>query len=349
MKIKSRLINEDTPTYIIAELSANHNGDIDNAINAIRLAKKAGADAIKIQTYTPDTITLDSENEFFKIKHGTIWDGTTLYQLYEKAYTPWDWHPKLFEVAKQENITCFSSPFDLSAVDFLEKLDCPAYKVASPEILDIGLIKKIAQTNKPVIISTGIATLKDIELAINTCKNESNNQIAILKCTSEYPAPISKANLLTIKDMKDRFSVIAGLSDHTLGNISPIVAVSLGAKIIEKHFIANKNIGGPDASFSLDFDEFKSMVKEIRMAESSLGKIKYRSEKSVVNGHGFTARSLFFVKNIKKGDKITHDNVKSIRPGVGLHPKFLDSIIGSRVKMNVQKGNPVSLNLINKK
>lgn len=347
MEIQSRLIGGDSPAYIIAELSANHNGNINNAIDAIILAKKAGADAIKLQTYTPDTITLDSDKEYFKIKHGTIWDGTTLHKLYQKAFTPWKWHKKLFNVAKEQGITCFSSPFDETAVEFLEDLDCPAYKIASPEILDVNLIKKAAQTMKPIIISTGIATLKDIELAIDTCKKVSNNNIAILKCTSEYPAPISRANLLTISDMKKRFNLIAGLSDHTLGYISPVVAVSLGAKIIEKHFITDKKIGGPDASFSLDYNEFKLMVEKIRCAEASIGNINYRSEESVVDGHGFIGRSLFFVKNLKKGEKITHDNVKSIRPGTGMHPKFLESIIGNKVKQNIDKGTPVRFDLIN--
>lgn len=345
-KIKDRLISADTPAYIIAELSANHNGDINNAINSIKAAKKAGADAIKLQTYTADTITLDCNNNHFKINHGTIWDGETLHSLYNKAHTPWEWHKELFKVAKKEGITCFSSPFDASAVDLLENLNCPAYKIASPEILDINLIEIVAKTKKPIIISTGIATISDINLALETCYRNNNYNIALLKCTSEYPAPLEKANLITIEDIRNRFNVISGLSDHTLGNISPVVAVSLGAKIIEKHFILDKNIGGPDSSFSLDFNEFKSMVTKIRDAEKVLGKIKYRSENSVKDGHGFTGRSLFFTKDLNKGDIISSKNVRSIRPGIGLHPKYLKSIIGLKLKMDVAYGTPVELKQI---
>lgn len=346
MKIDKVVINDKSPCFIIAELSGNHNGKIKNAINAIKYAKKAGADAIKLQTYTADTLTFNCNNKYFRINHGTIWDGTTLYKLYQKAHTPWEWHKELFHIAREEGIICFSSPFDKSAIDLLEELDCPAYKIASPEILDIHLIRDVARTNKPVIISTGIATISDIELAVKTCYKEKNYDIALLKCTSEYPAPLSKANLKTIKDLNKKFNSITGLSDHTLGIISPIVALSYGAKIIEKHFIVDKKIGGPDSSFSLDFNEFKEMVKMIRNAELVMGDIEYKSENSIKKGRGFTGRSLFFVKKIKKNEVISKDHIKSIRPGYGLHPKYLNDIIGKKVIKNINEGTPVNFSLI---
>lgn len=346
LNIAGRIIDSQSPAYIIAELSGNHNGKIENAINAIVAAKKAGADAIKLQTYTADTITLDSDKEYFQIKHGTIWDGTTLHKLYQQAYTPWEWHAELFRVAKEEGITCFSSPFDPSAVDLLESLGCPAYKIASPEILDIQLIEMVARKQKPVIISAGIATIEDIQLAIDICRNAGNHQIAVLKCTVEYPAPLSHADLVTIIDMEKRFAVVAGLSDHTLGFIAPVVAVSMGAKIIEKHFIVDRSIGGPDASFSLDVAEFTEMVSKVRDAEKCIGKVNYRSEESVVNGHGFTGRSLFFTKDMKAGELITGSTVRSVRPGYGLHPKHLKTILGKKVISDIERGTPVSWNLI---
>lgn len=342
LRIADRIIGAQSPAFIIAELSGNHNGRIENAINAITAAKKAGADAIKFQTYTADTITIESDKEYFQIKHGTIWDGTTLHALYQQAYTPWEWHPELFRIAKEEGIICFSSPFDPTAVELLESLDAPAYKIASPEILDTGLIEIVAKTKKPVIISAGIATINDISLAIETCKKVSNEQIAILKCTVEYPAPLSAADLLTIPNMAQKFGVVTGLSDHTMGFVAPVVAVSLGAKIIEKHFIVDRSIGGPDSSFSLNFNEFKEMVMMVRKAEESLGEVKYRTEESIENGRGITGRSLFFVENMKAGEQITEKNVRSIRPGFGLHPKHLKDIIGKRVSSPVEKGTPVS-------
>ena len=348
MNINNQIISNQSKVYIIAELSGNHNGKIQNAIDAIIAAKKTGADAIKLQTYTADTITLDSDKEEFQIKHGTIWDGTTLHKLYQQAFTPWEWHEELFRIAREEGITCFSSPFDDTAVDLLESLNCPAYKVASPEILDVNLIEKIAKTKKPVIISAGIATIEDISLAIETCRNVGNNEIAVLKCTVEYPAPLSNANLVTIIDIEKRFNVLSGLSDHTLGFIAPIVSVAIGAKIIEKHFIVDKSIGGPDASFSLDFNEFTEMVTRIREAEECLGSIQYREAETVIKGHGFTGRSLFFVENIKANEVITEKNVRSIRPGFGLHPKYLKSILGKKVNVDIEKGTPVKMCLINK-
>jgi pseudaminic acid synthase len=345
-RIGDKNINTSSPAFIIAELSGNHNGKIENAIDAVVAAKKAGADAIKLQTYTADTITINSDKEYFHIKHGTIWDGTTLHALYQTAYTPWEWHAELFRIAQEEGIICFSSPFDDTAVDLLESLNAPAYKIASPEILDIGLIEKVARTNKPVIISTGIATVDDISLAVETCKQAKNEQIALLKCTVEYPAPLDAADLLTIPDMISRFGLTTGLSDHTMGFIAPVVAVSLGAKIIEKHFIVDRSIGGPDASFSMNAGEFAEMITMVRQAEASMGEIKYKSDASIVNGRGLTGRSLFFVENVKAGELVTEKNIRSIRPGYGLHPKHLKELIGKKIACDVERGTPVSWNLI---
>lgn len=315
--------------FIIAELSANHNGSLETAIKTIRAAKRTGADAIKLQTYTADTITLAAKTEDFLIKEGTIWDGQYLYNLYQNAYTPWEWHKTLFDVAKEEGLICFSSPFDTKAVDFLETLDNPIYKIASFEITDIPLIRYVASKGKPIIISTGIATLEDIELAVETCRNEGNNQISLLKCTSSYPAPIEEANLVMIKDLAERFNVVSGLSDHTLGITAPVVAITQGAKVIEKHFILDNSIGGPDASFSLDEAEFTQMVKAVREAELSIGKVDYNLTNKQKQGKNFS-RSLYIAKDVKKGDLVTHDNLRSVRPGYGMHPKYLPSLLGKK-------------------
>ena len=331
--------------FIIAELSANHNGSLDIAKKTIKAAKRAGADAIKLQTYTPDTITIDCEKEDFIIRNNSIWDGQKYYELYKSAHTPWEWHEELFNTAKKENLICFSSPFDKSAVDFLERIGNPIYKLASFEITDIPLIRYIAAKGKPIIISTGISTNEDIDLAINTCKKEGNNQIILLKCTSSYPAPINEANLVMIDDMSKRYGVITGLSDHTKGIIAPVVAVAQGAKVIEKHFILNNSIGGPDSSFSLDEEEFKQMVSAVRSAELSIGEIDYQLTKTQKYGKRFS-RSLYIIKNVKKGEKITNDNVRSIRPGYGLHPKHQDNIIGKNFKDNYQKGTRMSFDKI---
>ncbi|HAD96958.1 MAG TPA: pseudaminic acid synthase [Cryomorphaceae bacterium] len=333
-------VSDESPSFIIAELSANHNHDKQIAIDTIRAAKKAGADAIKLQTYTPDTITIDCDNKYFQIDQGTLWDGRTLYDLYKQAYTPWEWHKELFAVAKEEGLVCFSSPFDKTAVDLLEELHTPAYKIASFEIQDIPLIEYVASKKKPVIISTGIATFEDIELAVETCRKAGNEDIIILKCTSAYPAPIELANLRTMLDMKDKFGVQVGLSDHTEGNTVPIVATSLGGKVIEKHFILDRSIGGPDADFSLDPTGFKSMVDAVRDAEKALGKVTYELSEKVQKNRKF-ARSLFVVKNIKKGEVFTEENVRSIRPGYGLHPKHLNQVLGKRSTMNIDRGTPL--------
>ena len=347
MKIGNRIIGGNNPCFIIAELSANHNGDLNVAIETIRAAKKTGADAIKLQTYTPDTLTIDCDNKHFKIDEGTLWDGKTLYELYGEAYTPWEWHRRLFEVAEEEGLICFSSPFDFTAVDFLEKLDVPAYKIASFEIQDIPLIKYTASKGKPIIISTGIAEEKDIQLAVDTCREEGNGEIILLKCTSSYPAPLELANLNTIPDLKQRFNVEVGFSDHTYGSLAPTVAVTLGAKVIEKHFILDKSIGGPDADFSLDVKEFTEMVDNVRNTEKLLGKVSYEVSEKVKKNRKF-ARSLFVIKDVKKGDLITKENVRSIRPGYGMHPKYYNDILGKKFITSFEKGTPLSLKMIKK-
>jgi pseudaminic acid synthase len=344
--IGSRKIGGDAPCFIIAELSANHGGDINIAIETIKKAKQTGADAIKLQTFTPDTITLDSKRPEFLINHGTVWDGRYLYELYQETHLPREWHKKLFEVAEDVGLICFSSPFDETAVDFLEDLDTPAYKIASPEIMDIQLIEKCAKTKKPIIISTGIATISDIELAVNTCRKAGNNNIVLLKCTTSYPAPIEEANLRTLKNLEDTFDVIPGLSDHTLGIVAPIVSVALGAKVIEKHFILDKAIGGADASFSLDLNEFTEMVTSVRNAEKAIGKIKYNEERKTSSLSQLASRSLFVVQDVKIGDKLSEYNIKSIRPGNGIHPKYLKKILGSTFNRNVEKGTPLDFQYI---
>ena len=332
-------------TFIIAELSANHNGDLQVALETIRAAKRTGADAVKIQTYTADTLTINCKNDYFKINHGTAWDGEYLYDLYNRAYTPWEWHAEIFRVAKEEGIICFSSPFDNTAVDLLEELKSPIYKIASFEIQDIPLIGYAASKGKPMIISTGIAEIADIELAIEACKKAGNNDITILKCTSAYPADPKDANLLTIPDIKKRFDVKVGLSDHTMGIEGPVVATALGATVIEKHFILDKSIGGADAHFSLDENEFSAMVKAVRMAELMMGKVDYEMTEKKSKSRQFS-RSLFIVEDVKAGDKITKENVRSIRPGFGMHPKHLSSIIGKEFNQDIERGNPMSSKFI---
>lgn len=343
MKIGNRVIGENEPCFIIAELSANHNGDLNVALETIKAAKRAGADCIKLQTYTPDTITIDCDKDDFIIK-GTIWDGKKLHSLYESAYTPWEWHKTLIDTAKAEGLICFSSPFDFTAVDFLEGLDVPAYKIASFEITDIPLIEYVASKGKPIIISTGIATVEDIELALATCRNAGNNDISLLKCTSSYPAPIEEANMVMVQDIKSRFNVIPGLSDHTMGFIVPVVATSLGAKIIEKHFILDKTIGGPDASFSLDENEFKEMVDQVRLAEKAMGEVSYELTEKQEKGK-FFSRSLYVVEDIKKGEKFTSKNVRSIRPGFGLHPKYYNEVLESVALESIERGTALSFDM----
>lgn len=331
--------------FIIAELSANHNGKLDVALETVRAAKRSGADAIKLQTYTADTITLDVRNEHFKIASGTAWDGQYLHDLYKQAYTPWEWHQALFDLAEELGLYCFSSPFDHSAVDFLEKFDPPAYKIASFEITDTPLIEKVASLGKPIIISTGIAEIKDIELAIDTCKKAGNDQIVILKCTSAYPADPKDANLLTIPDIAERFGVLPGLSDHTLGIEGPVVAATLGAKVIEKHLILDKSIGGADAHFSLDEKEFTEMVSAVRRAEDMVGQVDYEMSDKKRSSRKFS-RSLFVANDIKAGETFNHENVRSVRPGNGMHPKHLEKIIGMKASQDLEKGTPLSPDMI---
>jgi pseudaminic acid synthase len=344
MQIGSFEIDKTSNVFIIAELSANHNGSIDTAIETIKAAKRAGADCIKLQTYRADTITIDSKKEDFLIK-GTIWEGKNLYQLYQEAFTPWEWHAELMEVAAAEGLICFSSPFDKTAVDFLETLNVPAYKIASFEITDIPLIEYVASKGKPVIISTGIAENADIELALEACYRMGNKDIALLKCTSSYPAPINEANMIMVKDLAERYNVISGLSDHTMGATVPIVATCFGAKIIEKHFILDRSIGGPDASFSMNEEEFTAMVKAVREAESAIGKVDYTLTDKQMKGKDFS-RSLYVVEDIKAGEVITEKNVRSIRPGFGLHPKHYNEILGAKALKNLEKGDRFSLDFI---
>jgi pseudaminic acid synthase len=331
-------------TYIVAELSANHNHSIETAKSTILAAKKAGADAIKLQTYTADTLTIDSDKDYFKIKGG-IWDGRSLYELYDDAHTPWEWHAELFHYARSLKIDIFSSPFDKSSVDFLEKLAVPIYKIASFEIQDIPLIEYVASKGKPMILSTGIASLGDIESALSACRGKGNDQITLLKCTSAYPAPLEEANLLTIPNIRETFSVDVGLSDHTMGSSSAIAAVALGASVIEKHFILDRSQGGPDSSFSMEPEEFAFLVESIREVEVALGEISYTLTEKVKQNKVFS-RSLFIVKDVKVGELVSEFNIRSIRPGYGLHPKYFKNIVGKRFNQDYSMGTPLGWEMI---
>ena len=333
--------------FIVAELSANHNGSLQVAKESIIAAARAGADAIKLQTYKAETMTIDSKSKDFIINNGSIWDGQNFFKLYQKAQTPWEWHKELFSIAKKEGLLCFSTPFDKTAVDFLEKINNPIYKIASFEITDIPLIEYVAKRGKPIIISTGIAEKEDIELALKTIRKYNNSQIVMLKCTSSYPAPLEEANLITLQDYKNEFNVIPGLSDHTLGITAPIVAVALGAKVIEKHFILDRSIGGPDSTFSLNEKEFSKMVHHIREAEKAKGELSYELTEKQKKGRVFS-RSLYAVKDIKQGDIFTCDNIRSIRPGFGLHPKYFKDIIGKKAKKNFKRGDRLNRSVLEK-
>ena len=341
VKIGGRTIGANYEPYIICEISANHNGCIKKALELITVAASNGCDAIKLQTYTADTLTMDSSKDDFIIQSESIWDGKNFYQLYKKAYTPWEWHAEIMRVAKEESLICFSSPFDFSAVDFLDTLNVPAYKIASFEITDIPLIEYTASKGKPIIISTGIATKEDIEMALDACKRMGNTNIALLKCTSSYPAPIEEANMCMIKDLASRFDVISGLSDHTIGSTVPVVATCFGAKIIEKHFILNHSTGGPDASFSMDEIEFTAMVKAVREAEKAIGFVNYSLTEKQQKGRNFS-RSLYVVEDVKAGEIISKENVRSIRPGFGMHPKYYNKILGKKFIKNIEKGTRLS-------
>lgn len=332
-------------SFIVAELSANHGNSIDIVKESIVKAKKIGCDAIKLQTFRPEDITLDCDNEYFQINNGTLWDGTTLFNLYKSTYLPWEWHEEIFAYAKEIGIILFSTPFDEKAVELLEKCNNPIYKIASFEINDLNLIYKAAECGKPMIISTGIATEDEIRDAIAVCREANNNDITLLQCTSEYPARIEDANLATMVDMKKRFGVKVGLSDHTYGSIVASTAVALGASVVEKHFTLNKKIGGADALFSLDATEFAKLVEDIRMVEKSIGKVSYEISERKEKSRKF-ARSLFVVENVKRGDKVTAENVRSIRPGDGIKPKYLNELIGKRFTKDICKGTPLSFEFV---
>jgi pseudaminic acid synthase len=342
--IAGRRIAADEPPYVIAELSANHNGKLETALRIVEEAKRAGADAIKLQTYRPDTITLDCDSEDFRI-HGGLWDGRTLFDLYRQAHMPWEWHAPLFERARQIGITLFSSPFDGTAVDLLERLGAPAYKIASFEAVDLPLIKYVARTGKPMIISTGMADAEEIQEAIDAARAGGCQELAILHCVSGYPAPAADYNLRTIPDMIQRFGVVTGLSDHTLDNATAIASVALGASIIEKHFTLDRSGGGPDDSFSLEPQELVALCRGARTAWEALGTIDYGRKSSEIGNVQFR-RSLYFVKNLRAGEVITPDSVRSVRPGFGAAPKYLQAVLGRRVKSDTAANTPVRLDSI---
>ncbi|MBQ8822339.1 MAG: pseudaminic acid synthase [Lachnospiraceae bacterium] len=345
IKIGNRIIGKDSPAFFIAEMSGNHNQDFDRAVEIIKAAKAAGADAIKVQTYTADTITLDSEDDCFQVTQGTIWDGTTLHKLYQEAYTPWEWQPKLKEIAEELGLIFFSSPFDLTSIDFLEEMDVPCYKVASFEIADIPFIRKIARTGKPIIISTGIAYMEDIELALRTCKEEGNENVILLKCSSAYPAPYEDINLKMIPNMAEVFDCITGLSDHTMGHAVVDGAVALGAKVIEKHLCMSRAEGGVDSAFSMEPAEFKEMVDNARMLEKALGRVTYELTEKQKTNRAF-GRSLFVAKDMKAGDVFTPENLRSVRPSVGLHTKYYEELLGKRISKDAKLGTPMSWELV---
>lgn len=343
IKIKDRIIGEGQPAYIIAEMSANHAGNLELAKKIIRSAKESGADCVKLQTYTADTLTIDCDNSYFKIEDG-IWQGENLYQLYQKAYTPWEWQKELKEEADRIGIDIFSTPFDSSAVDFLESIGMEFYKIASFEVVDIPLIRYIASKGKPIIMSTGMASLGEIEDAVKAVRKEGNEQIALLKCSSAYPAITDDMNLKTLVNMAETFQVPTGLSDHSMGSLGAVTAVVLGAKIIEKHFCLSREIDNPDASFSMEPEEFRKMVDDIRRAEKAIGKVQYGISSQEKDNIKFR-RSLFVVKDIKEGELFTEENVRSIRPGYGIAPKFYEDVIGKKALKNIKKGTPLSYDL----
>jgi len=338
--INGREVGRGRPVYVVAEMSANHNHDFNQAVRIIEAAKEAGADAIKIQTYTPDTLTIDCNNEYFRIGRGTIWEGRNLYDLYNEAYTPWEWQPRLKQAANNLGIDLFSTAFDNAAVDFLEGMDVPAYKIASFEIVDLPLIRRIAQTGKPIILSTGMGTLAEIDEAVRAGRAAGATQLVLLKCTSAYPSPPNEMNLRTIPHLAAAFDAPVGLSDHTLGIAVPVTAVALGACVVEKHFTLSRNIPSPDSGFSLEPEEFKAMVKAIRTAEAALGIVHYgvgeQEEKSRV-----FRRSLFVVRDVRAGELFTKDNLRSIRPGFGLPPRYLDDVLGRRAAVDIPRGTPL--------
>ena len=345
IEINGRKIGPGFPVYIVAELSANHRQQFDEAVKLIEAAKEAGADAVKLQTYTPDTMTIPSDRPEFQIGGGTLWDGKTLYNLYGEAYTPWEWQPKLKKVADDLGVELFSTPFDKTAVDFLEEMGVPAYKVASFEIVDIPLVEYIASKGKPIIISTGMSSLEEIEEVVQVARNAGATQIALLKCTSAYPATPDEMNLRTIPHLAEAFDLPVGLSDHTLDIAIPVAAVAMGACIVEKHFTLSRSIPSPDSAFSLEPQEFKAMVEAVRTAEKALGEVRYEVSEQESRSRVFR-RSLFAVKDIRAGEELTEENVRSIRPGYGLHPRYLKDILGRRATQDIQQGTPLNWKLI---
>lgn len=343
--IDNYVINASSPTFIVAEISANHNQDYQRAVEIIHAAKEAGADAVKLQTYTADTITLDCDSDCFQITQGTIWDGTTLYRLYQEAYTPWEWQPKLMEEAKKAGVICFSSPFDFTAVDFMESMGMPAYKVASYEINDIPLLRKIAGLHKPVILATGIAYPEDISRALSVCREEGNEDVLLLKCVSSYPAPYEDIHLRNIPTLAREYDCLTGISDHTMGGIVAAGAVALGARMVEKHLTLRREDGGPDAAFSMEPEEFAAMVRDIRTIEKSLGSEVYTLTAAQKIEHE-GSRSLFVVADIAAGETLTPENIRSIRPGNGLHTMHYETVLGKKARVELKKGTPLQWELI---
>jgi len=345
ISINGRQIGPGRSTYIVAELSANHNQDFERAVRLVYAAKESGADAVKLQTYTADTLTIDCRKDNFRVGTGTLWEGQYLYDLYSQAYTPWEWHPNLKRVADELGLDFFSTPFDRTAVEFLEALDVPAHKIASFEIVDLSLIREVAMTGKPVIMSTGMASLSEIDEAVRTVRSVERSDLALLVCTSAYPAPPEEMNLRTIGHLSEAMSVPVGLSDHTLGTAVPIAAVALGACIIEKHFTLSRSVPGPDSAFSLEPSEFKAMVEAVRVAEKALGTISYDLSDQEAKSRQFR-RSLFVTRDVKAGEIFTENNVRSIRPAHGLHPRYLPAVLGKSATRDIERGTPMSWDLI---
>ena len=345
LMIDGKKLSDKSDTYIIAEMSANHLHNLDRAKRIIDVAKECGADAIKLQTYRPDTITIDCRGPEFMATPGSPWENMNLFELYKEAYTPWEWHGELMDYANKVGITCFSSPFDLTAIDLLEELNVPAYKIASFEINDIPLIKKAAMTGKPIIMSTGIADMSDIELALRTCKEAGNDKVILLKCVSEYPTPYEEINLRTLTNMSETFDCVVGVSDHSFGSAVAVAGVALGARVIEKHLTLSRKDGGPDGTFSMEPQEFKNMVTDIRNVEKALGKVTYELTEKQKKSKG-RSRSLYVVSDIKKGEIFTPDNMRSIRPGYALHTKYYKDIIGKRASCDIKKGTAMKWNYV---
>ncbi len=347
IKIGNKTVGEGQKTFIVAELSGNHNGDYNRAVEIIHAAAEAGADAVKLQTYTADTITIDCNKPWFMTSEGSLWEGRTLHDLYKEAYTPWEWHQGLMEEANKLGLECFSSPFDFTAVDYLENLNVPAYKIASFEINDIPLIRKIAKLHKPIIFATGIAYEEDIQRALDTCKEEGNEDVILLKCVSAYPTPYNLVNLRMMQNLSDKYNCVVGLSDHTPGGTIPVGSIALGAKMIEKHLTLDRSAGGVDDAFSMEPAEFAQMVKDVRIMEEALGSYDYALTDKQVKERSLS-RSLFVVKDIKAGEELTPENVRSIRPGNGMHTMYYEEVLGKKASCDVEKGTPLSWDIIEK-